>query len=174
MKNGSIAFLIAAALMCLGACIANTVSTSTSRDDFKAYIIKWEGCVKEPVVNDGVITVGIGHRIMTHEGGHDIHLTDADVERLYQDDLKTAFACARASITSFDTLPQKVQWVVLSVIWSVGPTRFQDFSGFQLALNHHMYQIAAVELASSKWFRQVAPARAMEHYNSLKSASDSR
>jgi GH24 family phage-related lysozyme (muramidase) len=133
---------------------------------FKEYITKWEGYRHQPYSDSGGWTVGIGHRLPSGWAVKGYY-SDDEIDSFYQADYQRALASARAGVEGFDSLPQQAQWVTLSLIWTVGPTSFEQFVAYRSALSRHFYTLAAQELGNSKWYYQVAPARANDHYQAL-------
>lgn len=147
---------------------------------FRLYITGWEGCTSRPVYHHasrytrGETTVGIGHNVqwsMDLVGGYSPHrqYTPREITLLYDADYARAIGACRVQIARFDSLPQTARWVCLSLVWTCGPTGFSRWSSFQLALSHHMYSIAAVELEASRWAHQVSADRLTDHWQRLSS-----
>lgn len=141
-----------------------------SRKDFKHFIVQWEGYRRAAYQDGQYIVVGIGHNLTAHKKSTYIGecYSPLQIEAFYNDDYDRALKSARQYINNFDDLNIEAQKVVLSVIWTVGPTGFSKFRKFHLCLKSKMYNLAATALRESFWFEQVGRVRANHHYLTLR------
>lgn len=141
---------------------------SPSLSQFRDSLIHWEGLKPTPYRDKGVLSVGIGHNTHFDSKPLKTHLTALEIEMLFRMDLSKALDAARKGVGDFDDLPNDIQLVVINLIWGVGRTGFMGFSNFRLCLTYRLYDSAATELADSRWYRQVGPARANWAYKTIK------
>lgn len=162
--------LALAFLFCLVPAAAHAALTESA---FRAYIVGWEGYTSSPVVCvNGETTVGIGHNC-----AFDLtrplqsRYSQIQLDRLFHTDYRRAITAARQDVADFDLLPLEAQRVVLSVIWTVGPTGFHRFTHLRADLSRRLYRAAATQLEQSVWSRQVGLTRAADHVAILSSLS---
>lgn len=162
-------------LLILVALFAPVLCHAQEDEAFRAYLIQWEGYTHQPVTHpNGEITVGIGHNCRYHVPFPlKSYYSDEYLRRLYDRDFADALWAARSGVWGFDTLPRKIQYTVLSIIWTVGPTGFMRFKDFRAALSERMYEVAAYALLNTEWAHQVGHARYMDHYETIKEGEGS-
>ncbi len=128
-------------------------------DQARSYLTQWEGRTNTVVIHpSGERTVGIGHNVAFDKVVKPRY-TDAEVEALFVRDFVLAMGACRRGVKGFDALPLDVRLVVVSLAYTVGPTGFQRFQRFRLALGNRHYEDAERELRTSKWATQVSRAR---------------
>ncbi len=133
-----------------------------SLDVTRRALITWEGYRDRPYKDGDGWSVGVGHSLTAH-GEHGIWkrpYTAAEIERLYVKDYCVSIDTARRCVRDFDGLPQDVQLVVIGLVWTVGPTGFERFKSFRLALGMRAFNAAAHELHYTQpWASQVGARR---------------
>ncbi len=144
----------------------NALETQKLRD----YIERWEGYKTKPYVcPTGHLTVGIGHKLLKNEFKKEY--TRAEINEFFNKDINIAINAARKEIKNFDSHPEQVQFVIISLIYSVGHSGFNKFVKFKAALEQKDYTTASKELVNSKWYSQVGRLRATNHKNVLDRAA---
>lgn len=104
--------------------------------------------------------VGLGHNLTANRQTRKASYTRDELMAFFDRDLAAALRGLRRDVPDFDGLPEDVQLVCLHLIWGVGPTGFSRFVNFRRALRHRFFNLAATEVALSKWHSQVSPERA--------------
>jgi len=84
-----------------------------------------------------------------------VALTDAQIDRLLDADIAAASADARRCVSSFDTLPESAQRVVVDMIFNLGAGGFAQFKKMIAALDRGDLHAAADEMQHSAWYAQV-------------------
>ena len=142
------------------------LSVPAQADALRDYIVRWEGYRQTVYACPaGTPTIGIGHNLSFEH--QKVVYTDKEIEVYYTQDITRAKVIARKWLRNFDTLPQNVQFVTLSLIFTVGETGFVKFAKYRQSIMFSDYRQAARELRNSLWWKQVSPLRAQEHYMSL-------
>ncbi len=139
----------------------------SARDEYREYLVKWEG-YSEVVYRcpSGKNTIGVGHNLDARNQPVK-NYTKKQIEEFYTNDLAMALQSARSGIPNFDSQPVEVRRVVISLIFTVGNNGFLRFKKFRKAIVACDYKTAADELRDSKWWHDVAKARATDHYQQL-------
>lgn len=146
------------------ACILSFSSTARAQDDYRAFLIRYEGINSNPYKDaestplHPIKCVGIGHRLAPDDPVDDRY-TDGTIEYFYQHDLKDALRVMHSQIRDFDKIPLLGRQVLIELEFNVGPTGFYKFKKFRQAINNRDYDKAADELENSKWARQVGTAK---------------
>lgn len=140
-------------------------ATPVTHDEARTYLVGYEGYRTQPYKDDAYYSVGIGH---TLKGTYVYSsYSSAQIEGWFNADLANARATCREGVRDFDGLPQDIQLVCLGLVWSVGPQGFLGFRHFRLALSKRAYNLAAVELADSRWHVQTSRRRFTDAYQVL-------
>lgn len=135
-------------------------------EQIRSELIRWEGYRTQPYRDGNHWSVGVGHNLTAHRQPARSY-NRLEIEQFFLSDLEWAQRAARRGVRDFDLLPDDVQVIVLSLIWSVGGAGFQRFHDFRTALHARSWRRAASELRRSLWARQVAPGRLSNHVNVL-------
>ncbi len=151
------------------ACVASACAAPLNTDLVMVEMTLWEGHRLTPYPDAGGWSVGIGHSLTQHGEPVKRTYTRLEVRQLFYHDLAVAYEAARAGVSDFDDLPDDVRLLTLGVIWGVGPTGFERFRAFRLALSYRSYDLAANELGLSRWYQQVSPRRANAALHTLRS-----
>lgn len=135
-------------------------------NDYRNFLIKYEGKINKPIHKDSEIIVGIGHNLL---GNSTIkpYYTDREVDAFFAADLAGALKAAKKSITNFEKQPYNAKLIIISLIFTCGPQGFEKFVKFRLAMEQSSYKTAARELENSKWARQVGGNRVNNHVKIL-------
>lgn len=133
----------------------------------RQHLIQWEGYHLTPYRDGSSWSVGIGHNLTAHGEVKRPRYSHLEVQRMFLKDLAWSLDALRKSIRAFDDLPQDVQLVALSVVWTTGRTGFNRFTSFRRALSYRAFNGAAHELALSRWAKQVSPSRRDHHVRVL-------
>lgn len=123
-----------------------------SNAEYKAFISSSEGIRNNPYrCSQGVLTVGIGHTGNVENRFY----SNAEIDRLFSQDLRVALNDAKRLFPSFDSQPVHVKLVLASLSFNLGQNRLAKFKKFRAAIESKNYAKAAQELRNSLWFRQV-------------------
>lgn len=134
-------------------------------EEYKSFLIKYEGYKNYSYKDANGVSVGIGHFIPDGKVGK--YYSNKQIEQFFKQDLEIALKIARKYIKNFDKLDKERKLVIVSCCFNLGETRFAQFKKFIRAINNNNYKLAANELRDSKWFYQVKN-RGVEHYNMIK------
>lgn len=127
-------------------------------DRFKSSIIAEEGYYNAAYYDSlGNKTIGVGHKCLPNENL--IYILDEQVDKLFEKDLTKAYEIAKKLVPSFDSQPEDVQIIIVSMCFNLGHNGFYKFEKFRAALAQRNYKTAAMEIENSKWATQV-PKRA--------------
>ncbi len=129
--------------------------------DYRASLTQWEGLrlkpYRDPILRDWI--VGVGHSLTAHHQAVKPLYTRDEVSDLFDHDLADALHAARRLVVGFDEMPDGARLVTIHLIWSCGAVGFERFVNLRRALSKGAFNAASVELATSKWARQVSPFR---------------
>ena len=102
-------------------------------------------------------TVGVGHnlRVKPIPIGWTYPLTDAQVNQLLADDLKTVFDGLDARIPWWRNLDYPRQRVLANMAFNLGVPGLMGFNNTLAAVKQGRYSAAGSGMASSKWAKQV-------------------
>lgn len=139
-----------------------------SYNDYKSFLITYEGISFKPYKDGNQICVGVGHSLTAHHNLIKSIYSEYEIDHFFQNDLSDCLSCLHKNIPDFDSLPLDVRLVCVQLEWTVGATGFSKFHNFIWAANNKMYNLMAIELADTLWFHQVSEQRAMNCYNTLK------
>lgn len=103
--------------------------------------------------SEGIPTVGIGRNLQTG-------LAPDEIDYLFANDLKKADAAARALFPAFDALSDNRKAVLVNMAFNMGQSRLAGFVKMRAAIEAGNFELAALEMANSKWAVQVG-ARAL-------------
>lgn len=118
-------------------------------------LVKHEGIKALPYRDTvGKLTIGIGRNL------EDVGLSTEECVHLLKNDIKTTQSDAREFLW-FGELEDGRKLVVLSMIFNMGVKKFRGFRKFIAAMEDKNYALAADEMMSSLWAKQVG-ARALE------------
>lgn len=137
--------------------------------DYFIHLNGYEGFKLSPYRDGKDTCVGVGHNLTAHKRTPKASYTQEEIMGFFHSDLAIALRAARKGITNFDQLPDEVQLVMVSLIWTVGPTGFLKFKNLRRALSWRAYDSAAAEIRDSLWFHQVQTSRANETFRVLRS-----
>lgn len=98
----------------------------------------------------GLPTAGVGRNLATKG------LSDDEIEYLLDNDINDAIAEAQ-TFRWFQSLDPVRRAVVVELCFNMGLTRLRGFQEFLAATSEHRWDVAAAELADSKWQKQVDP-----------------
>ncbi len=148
-------------LLTILVCLATRLAAAPLGTD-RAYaeMVRWEGHRLIPYRDQDGWSVGVGHALTMHGEPVKRAYSRTEVRQLFLRDLAVSLEACRSGVKNFDSLPEDVQLIALSVAWTCGPTGFRQFKDFRFALSHRTYYAAATTLYLSRWYRQVAPSRA--------------
>lgn len=94
-------------------------------------------------------------------------LTDAQVDQLFSADIADAISAVEARVPEFSGLTDGRQAVLVDMAFNLGPSGFGGFTAMIAAVNASNWDLAADEMASSRWARQVG-ARATHNIASMR------
>ena len=116
------------------------------------YLLQFEGYKLTPYKDRSSMSVGLGHNL-TARGQPVRPYTDEECRAFFAADFADALRICRACVTDFDSLPLKAQEACISIEWTVGPTGFTRWKDLRFALSHRQWEVAAVEVGLSKWYK---------------------
>ncbi len=123
-----------------------------SATDYRSFIEASEGKRNLPYrCSAGVLTVGIGHTGKVENRFY----SNAEIDLLFNADLRIALQDAKRLFPSFDTQPLRVKLILASLSFNLGANRLAKFVKFRKAIESNDYKLAANELRNSLWFKQV-------------------
>lgn len=135
-----------------------SLGVSSPIDQFKAPLIKEEGYYNAAYYDSlGNKTIGVGHKCLPNENL--IWISNSEVNDIFEKDLNKAYESAKKLVPSFNSHPEDVQIVIISMCFNLGHNGFYKFERFRAALAKRNYKSAALEIQNSKWATQV-PKRA--------------
>jgi GH24 family phage-related lysozyme (muramidase) len=104
----------------------------------------------------GNLTVGIGHLVTKADNLKlgDV-ITNAQVDNLFNHDLRHAIEGAAGLVREFYELPPLIQEVLVNMCFNLGARGLSKFKRFLAAINRRDYGDAAEEMRGTKWRRQV-------------------
>lgn len=97
----------------------------------------------------GLTTIGIG-RNLTGRG-----ISDNEVAYLFSNDVKLCCAVMDSDIPWWRTLPPVAQRVMINLCF-MGWASFSQFHTFFRAMEAHDWSVAAADLATTLWYKEVA------------------
>lgn len=97
----------------------------------------------------GKLTIGCGRNL------DDIGISVDEAMSMLESDIAKATRQADAAFPWFKTLSEIRQWVVLSMIFNMGISKFLDFRGMIAAIQKQDFGRAADEMMNSLWATQV-------------------
>ena len=119
-------------------------------------LLRYEGIRLKPYrCTQGRLTIGIGRNL------DDVGISSEEAHLMLDNDIKRVKADADRELIWFDALDEVRQYVVLLMLFQLGPTTFRKFRRFIRAMDRQDYEIAAKEMLASDWAKQT-PARAQE------------
>lgn len=143
----------------------------------KQFIARHEGRRKKAYRDSrGIWTVGIGYNL-EQPGAENLlkmvganhsavckgkELSEEQIDKLFGYTFAVASNNAKGTIKDFDSLPEKIQMVVIDMVFQLGLGGFKKFKLLINALNHRDFETAAAEMVDSEWYKQT-PARAHEN-----------
>jgi lysozyme len=139
--------------------------------NLRSHIIKYEGWRDSVYLcSAGFKTVGGGTNLEArglankYEVGDKIDKTLLD--KWLEEDLEAAKQIARKQFKSFNSQPQKIQIILISLSYNLGRGGIAKFVKFTSAIDNKNYRLAADELINSKWYRQTGK-RGRDYVNEL-------
>ncbi len=137
--------------------------------NYRDYLVKFEGRSTYPyqtTADKGTNRwhVGIGHVL---PGKPAPRYSTSELDAFFRADLAAALSACRTWVPSFDSQPDNVKLVIVSLAFTVGRTGLAKFVGFRAAIAAKDYRKAAEELRRSKWAGQVGKTRLEDHVQKL-------
>ncbi len=140
-------------------------SFAQSFDDYRSFLIKYEGYRTKPYRDNAKWAVGIGHNLSGDEPIR--NYTKEEVEELFARDLARAQDICAKIYAGFEQFSPNVKLVLVSLAFNLGETGLRKFIKFNGYVNQMDWENAAKELEDSKWYGQVGK-RGREHKNQIK------
>lgn len=135
-----------------------------SFQEYKRHFINYEGKKNKAYIDSrGFPTVGIGHKFESGEPRKSSY-TDAEIDKLFKQDLEDAIVIAKRVFPNFDSLPKDVKIKIVSLCFNLGQGGISKFKDFRSAILKNDWKTAAAELKDSRWFKQVGR-RARDYVN---------
>ena len=107
----------------------------------------------------GLKTCGIGHLCRKGEPEYDMEVgtpvSEERVAELFEKDIGWTMSDCLKLLPDFDMLPEQVRLIFANMMFNMGRNRLAGFVKFIAAIESREWQKAAVEMADSKWARQV-------------------
>ena len=119
-----------------------------------------EGCVMK-IYEDhlGLKTVGIGHLCRESDPEFDMEvgapISEERVMELFDQDMSWTFRDCIRLLPEFNDLPDEVRLIVANMMFNLGASRLAGFKRFLAAVEAGDHNEAAIEMADSKWARQL-------------------
>ena len=105
--------------------------------------------IKPGTTVEGNITIGIGRDIQN------FGLSEDEIQMLLKNDIKRIIEEAR-NFPFYEKLNQARKIVILSMLFNLGLTRFNKFIKFKKAVHAQSYDVAAMEMRDSLYYRQLS------------------
>ena len=107
----------------------------------------------------GLKTCGVGHLCRKGEPEYDMEvgtsISEERVAELFERDISWTLKDCYKLIPDLDMLPEPVRLIFSNMVFNLGMNRLGMFKRFLAAIEDIDWQKAAVEMADSKWARQV-------------------
>ena len=107
----------------------------------------------------GLKTCGIGHLCRKGEPEYDMEVgtpvSEERVAELFEKDIGWTMSDCLKLLPDFDMLPEQVRLIFANMMFNMGINRLGMFKRLLAAIESREWQKAAVEMADSKWARQV-------------------
>lgn len=103
----------------------------------------------------GKLTIGYGRNL------EDCGITEAEANAMLDHDIAVCLEELSQIFPRFYQMPEKVQCVLVDMLFNLGKSRFLQFKKMIQAVKDQDYKRAAAEMKDSKWYSQV-PSRADE------------
>jgi GH24 family phage-related lysozyme (muramidase) len=104
-------------------------------------------------------TCGVGHLCRKGEPEYDMEVgtpvSEERVAELFEKDIGWTMNDCLRLLPDFDMLPEQVRLIFANMMFNMGRNRLAGFVKFIAAIESREWQKAAVEMADSKWARQV-------------------
>jgi lysozyme len=97
-------------------------------------------------------------------------ISQSDAYAVMADQVLEARFAATKIFRNFDTLPEKVQMVVIDMLFEMGEPVFREFHATIAAIKAGKFDVAADCMRQSKWYGEV-PARAIEDCSLMEDAA---
>lgn len=135
--------------------ITANIAFGQNYKQYKDFIIKSEGIRNKPYrCSQGHLTVGVGHKIEKSEKFKSFY-SNSEIEDLFKKDLNEAIRAAQNNFPSFSRQPDHIKLVLVSFCFNLGEAGSRKFVKFRRAIESRNYQLAALELKKSLWYKQV-------------------
>tara|TARA_R100000655_G_C2995974_1_gene193738 strand:- start:1360 stop:1821 length:462 start_codon:yes stop_codon:yes gene_type:complete len=105
--------------------------------------------IKPGTTVQGNITIGIGRDIQN------FGLSEDEIQMLLKNDIKRVIEEA-SNFSFYQELNQTRKIVILSMLFNLGLTRFNKFIKFKKAVHAQSYDVAAMEMRDSLYYRQLS------------------
>lgn len=105
-------------------------------------------------------TAGVGHLLVEgkdpeYEWPVGAAVTHERVEEWFDEDIKVTLNECRCLIDDFEQLPEEVQLIIANMMYNLGRPRLSKFVKFLAAVDRRDWTDCALEMADSKWHRQL-------------------
>jgi GH24 family phage-related lysozyme (muramidase) len=104
-------------------------------------------------------TCGVGHLCRKGEPEYDMEVgtpvSEERVAELFEKDIGWTMNDCLKLLPDFDMLPEEVRLIVANMMFNMGINRLGMFKRLLAAIEDRNWKEAAVEMADSKWARQV-------------------
>ena len=129
-------------------------------EQLREQLIADEGCINYVYLDHlGYKTVGIGHLCRESDPENDMvvgtPVSDERIQELFDRDMSWTFRDCTRLLPEFNELPEEVCLIVANMMFNLGASRMAGFKKFLAAVEQKDWNSAAVEMADSKWHRQV-------------------
>ena len=131
------------------------VTTSFAAPDYYNFIKSSEG-IKYSIYKDsrGSDTVGVGHKIISGDRVKS-NYSEKEIQAFFNKDCNAALIIARRQFNNFDSLPDDIKEIIVSICFNLGEGGIKKFVKFKNAIARKDYKRAAKELKDSAWHKQV-------------------
>lgn len=131
------------------------VTTSFAAPNYYTFIKSSEG-IKYSIYKDsrGNDSIGIGHKIISGDKIKS-NYSEKEIQAFFNKDCNAALIIARRQFNNFDSLPDDIKEIIVSLAFNLGEGGISKFKNFKAAITNKDYGRAANELKSSMWYKQV-------------------
>jgi lysozyme len=123
--------------------------------DYYNFIKSSEGC-KYSIYKDsrGFNTVGVGHKMLPTDKIKASY-SEKEIQAFFNKDVAAAEKIARKQFPNFDSLPDNIKEILVSLAFNLGNGGLNKFKNFKKYIHTKDYKNASRELKASAWFKQV-------------------
>ena len=107
----------------------------------------------------GYPTFGIGHliKVTDPENGQAVGtpISEERVNEAFEQDIQDVLKDCSKLYPDFDDLPEEAQLIIANMMFNLGYPRLSKFKNMKAAVDARDWSLAAREMQSSRWYKQV-------------------